>query len=449
MFLIKINLFFKLLFSILIKPTKFNLALKLIPLFSKRQMVFFTFFLVFINIKKINKTKNKTSVLIIEKHIFTDDIEQSLIKHSEVSVYSIPRAILKCIALAHLAKDNCADDTYIFDTQEGILGKKRYRFFFIKVWRLLYKMYAFKAIVTGNWAYWAEREIPYATKTTKTLFIVMHKEGIKPPGRSEFLKKHFFDTRGQFNGDVMMVYQESEKNHQIQGKISKADQIVVCGMPRMDALHAWRINSAVKKNKSFSEKPSILILPILEDNFLPVYSGIDDGKRWTKLSLGILKSAIDFAILRKDVHVLIRPRSYEMLSIQNTLNSFKNIPSNVEVSYKGNIEDKIKNTWCLVGHNSTALLEGLAAGKVVIEPEFYEASLSEYKEFIVDLSGATKIAKSEKELIFLMDKYTKLKPKISLDLDKKVLYNLHKWTGNNDGQSGIRICNEFKKLGIY
>ena len=42
----------------------------------------------------INKTKNKTSVLIIEKHIFTDDIEQSLIKHSEVSVYSIPRAIL-------------------------------------------------------------------------------------------------------------------------------------------------------------------------------------------------------------------------------------------------------------------------------------------------------------------------------------------------------------------
>ena len=449
MFLTKINLFFRLLFSIFIKPTKFNLALKLIPLFSKRNMVFFTFFLVFLNIKKMNKTKNKTSVLIIEKHIFTDDIKSSLIKHSDISVYSIPRAILKCIALAHLAKDNCADDRYIFDTPEGILGKKRYRIFFIKVWELLYKIYAFKAIVTGNWAYWAEREIPYATKTTETLFIVMHKEGIKPPGRSEFLKKHFFDTRGQFSGDVMMVYQESEKNHQIEGKISKPDQIVVCGMPRMDKLHEWRIDSVMNKTKTFSENPSILVLPILEDNFLPVYSGIDDGKRWTKLSLGILKTAIDFAILRKDVQVLIRPRSYEMLSIQNTLNSFKKIPDNVEVSYKGNIEDKIKDTWCIVGHNSTGLLEGLAAGKVVIEPEFHEANLLEYREFIVDLSGSTKIAKSEKELIFLMDKHTKLKPKILLDLNKKVLYNLSKWTGNNDGQSGIRICNEFKKLGIY
>ena len=449
MFLTKTSLFIKLLYSILIKPTRFNLGLKLIPLFSKRNMVFFTFLLVFLNIKKISKTKNKTAVLIIEKQIFIDDIRCSLIKHSNISVYSIPRAILKCIAVAHLTKDNCSDDRYIFDTTEGIIGKKKYRAFFTKIWKLLYKVYSFKAIVTGNWAYWAEREIPYATKTTGSLFIVMHKEGIKPPGRSEFLKKHFFDTRGQFNGDVMMVYQESEKNHQVEGKISKAEQIEVCGMPRMDILHEWRRNAVMQKINCFSENPSILILPILEDNFLPVYSGIDDGKRWTKLSLGILNAAINFAKLRKDVRVLIRPRSYEISLIENKLKFFKKIPNNIEISCDGKIEDKIKESWCVIGHNSTGLLEALAAGKLVIEPGFYEAGLPDYQEFIVDLSGATRIAKSEKELIFLMDKHTKSKPKISMDLETKVLYILKKWTGNNDGQSGIRVCNEFKKLGIY
>ena len=57
--------------------------------------------------------------------------------------------------------------------------------------------------MTGNWAYWAERELPFATKlTTKTYFIVMHKEGIKPPGRSEFLKKHFFLLLG---GNTMVT----------------------------------------------------------------------------------------------------------------------------------------------------------------------------------------------------------------------------------------------------
>ena len=256
-------------YKILQKPTLINFVLKVLPIFSKRNYFFISYILVSLTIRKLNHNVNPNSrILIIEKSIFTDDIIESIGTFEDFEIYGVPRAVVKCLAIPHLLKANRADDTYIHDTEKGKIGKKSYRDFLKKMWIHLYNKYNFKALMTGNWAYWAERELPFATKLTKTYFIVMHKEGIKPPGRSEFLKKHFFVTRGQYNGDYIFVYQNAEKNHQIEGMISKPKQIKVCGMPRLDAVHRWRKSKANITTQISNLKPTILVLPILENNFL-------------------------------------------------------------------------------------------------------------------------------------------------------------------------------------
>ena len=69
-------------------------------------------------------------------------------------------------------------------------------------------------------------------------------------------------------------------------------------------------------------KPTILVLPILENNFLPIYSGIDDGKRWKNLSFGLINSVMKFALQREDVNIILRPRSYEIEDIKTLLKIF-------------------------------------------------------------------------------------------------------------------------------
>jgi hypothetical protein len=276
-----------------------------------------------------------------------------------------------------------------------------------------------------------------------TPFIVLHKEGIKPPARSELLQRLFRVTRGQFMGRRMLVYQEAERQHQLDGDISKSEQIVVVGMPRMDQLHNWRRQAAAGLVPIRAEKPLVLFLAFLPNNFLPSYSGLESDLAWNDLCRGSLRAMVQVARQNPDAQVLIRPRGQEIDEtwgiLREILGDKDSLPSNLTVSTSGDAIQLVQAAWVIVGHNTTVLLEGLAAGKPVIVPEFSEALDDRYRGYIVDVGSAAEYPASEVDLVRSVTIRCHRDYRVPAELSSESVDALVRWTGNADGRSAKRV----------
>ena len=436
--------YFNLVRALVVSPDSTDFALKLLPLLAKRDAVRMAAWLLFRAIRPLNfKDSAKYKVLVIEKAVFNEDIRVALDDVEEIQLLGVGRAVIKAMALGILPRHVCADDTYISDDPKARHAKQKYREFLSGVWRHLQRRTAIDAVLTGNWAYWAERELGAVLEAAGTPFIVLHKEGIKPPARSELLQRLFRVTRGQFMGRRMLVYQEAERQHQIDGDISKPEQIVVVGMPRMDQLHAWRRQAAAGLVPSRSEKPLVLFLAFLPNNFLPSYSGLESDLAWNDLCRGSLRAMVQVARQNPDIQVLIRPRGQEIDEtwgiLRELLGNRDSLPLNLTVSIDGDAIRLVKSAWVIVGHNTTVLFEGLAAGKPVIVPEFSEALDERYLGFIVDVGPAVKYPKSEADLVRSVTLCCQGDDEISAELSQESVDALVRWTGNADGRSAARV----------
>lgn len=421
-----------------------DVALKLLPVLAKRGLAWPAARLIHRSIHSLTSEPGRYNILIVQKAVFNDDVLVALGGMPDIRIFGIPRAVLKAMALGILPRHLCGDDTYISDDPAACKAKLRYRRFLAQTWRHLQRLGHYDAVLTGNWAYWAERELGAALEQNGVPFIVLHKEGIKPPARSELLRHLFRKTRGQFMGRRMFVYHEDERNHQIAGEIARKDQIVVVGMPRMDRLHEWRRNAAAGRIAPFAERPLVLCLAFLPNNFLPSYSGIASDLAWNNLCQGTLRAMVRLALTNPDIDVVLRPRGYEieeteMLLASAALSLDVQVPVNFNISTSGNIEPLLKEAWVICGHNTTVVFEGMAIGKPVVVPNFAEALVEEYRGFLVNPGPAAEYAESEDDLIERCLKHCRTHAQISAELSTDVKAALAKWTGNAEGNSAERV----------
>ena len=239
-------------------------------------------YLIHRTIRPLTEIPAKYRVLVIEKDVFNEDVLEVLRDMPEVQAVGVRRAVLKSLALGVLPRSICGDDIYVSNEPDAERAKLKYRTLWRGIWRYLSRFAHYDAILTGNWCYWAEREFATVLEDADTPFIVLHKEGIKPPARSEMLRDLFKRTRGHFTGRRVLVYHESERDHQVEGNISRADQIVVVGMPRLDRNHKWRELAAAGRVSPRVPRPTVLLLAFLPNNFLPSYSGIESDLAGTQ-----------------------------------------------------------------------------------------------------------------------------------------------------------------------
>lgn len=413
-------------------------ALKVIPIFAKFGLALPIAFFMHMAIRKLVGTRTSYRVLIIEKAIFNEDALEVLGSAPEIQVFGLRRVFLKVMALGVLPRNVCDDATYVSEDPAAAEAKIRYLKLCRGVWRYLCMVRRYDLVLTGNWCYWAEREFATALEECDTPFVVLHKEGIKPPARSHMLRELFKKTRGQFTGRRVLVYHESERDHQIEGGIAKPEQITIVGMPRLDKLHAWRKLAAMGHVKARSEKPLALFLAFIPNNFLPSYSGIDCDLAWSELCAGTYRAAIMLAQSHPEIDVIIRPRGYEYVEVEYLLRQQSSLPPNLRIVVEGDITPLIEASWIICGHNTTVLLEGLAAGKPVVVPHFGEALDDRYKGYIVDLGAAVEHADSVSDLVARLEVHCKSGRAVQEPLSPAVRAELAKWTGNSDGAASSR-----------
>lgn len=417
----------------------FEFARTLLPILAKRGLVLPAALLVHGATHHVKGGPSRYRVLVIKKAVFNEDVREVLGDATDIEVFGVGRALLKSMAMGVLPRAVCDDATYVSDDPATEQAKIRYRKFCRDVWRYLSLFRQYDAVITGNWCYWAERELATVLEERGTPFIVLHKEGIKPPARSKMLRDLFRKTRGRFTGRRVLVYHELERDHQLEGDIARVDQIKIVGMPRLDRVHIWRKRAAAGMVPARSVRPMVLLLAFIPNNFLPSYSGIDSDLAWDELCSGTYRAVLRLARENPDIDIVVRPRLYEVAEVEALLDREGSRPANVRIVADGEIIPLLEASWVVCGHNSTALLEGLAAGKPVIVPHFGEALDARYHGYIVELEEAVEHASSVDDLVARLLRHCVSPEPIQEELQPAAVAQLAKWTGNADGRSSERV----------
>jgi hypothetical protein len=140
-----------------------------------------------------------------------------------------------------------------------------------------------------------------------------------------------------------------------------------------------------------------------------------------------------------------KPQSVRLEEVFKSLGeSAVAIPTNFSVVKGGDPIELIEECLAVIGFNTTALLEALAAGKSVIVPDFAEARDPGMADLIIDLGEAVHKAGSPDELKRLAGRYVDGPPEVSGELSAAAKAALRQWVGNDDGGAGQRVLEAIK-----
>ena len=401
---------------------------------------------------RLSKTDHiRLLVLNLNKPGFQEDIDASFLSDNSFQLFSWPNYALKALASVLLApqlnnKRYASDDSVIEASKQG------YREFLSTMWAHFRKVKPTDAVISANFGYFAQREFGAALKQAGTPLIVLHKENVKSPDRVKYWDP-IYRTRGSFEGSKILVYNETERSLQIETGVAEPDQIVVTGMPRLDRIHGWRLSHTGAHNGpapptvllfSFWRKEKLTATERVTADRIRVDDADDEwsGLSWNELCEQTHRAIVEVARRRPDAQVVIKTKAHSR-RVEDVLEilteSGTDLPPNLKLVSGGDPFPLIKESSVVVGFNTTALLEALAAGKPVIVPNFAEATDERMRPLVIEVGSAAARPQSQEELIEMicacLDAPTTSSPNISANVEQALRY----WVGNDDGAAGKRV----------
>lgn len=394
-------------------------------------------------------------ILILPKPGFTEDILDSLSRRDVFKIYELDRRLIKTIYkefLPYYVDDNnyCQSDLSLEEKKQEL------RKFWIIIIRLILRKAKIDAVISGNFAYASEKELAGAFNEIGIPFVILHKENMKSSGRVAFFKEIYSKRRGPFFGSRILVYNEIEKDLQIDSGIIAGDKVTITGMPRLDRVYRWRERQSELAERTLETKNQVLFFSFGPKTGLPMiphksrsareieYEELPsqwDDLRWQDLVIETHRAIFRLAQEYPQIKVIIKAKGGKRQSsdVYQILQNMGNIPSNLEVIVGGDPFKLITHSNVVCGFNTTGLLEAIAAGKPVVVPWFAEALDEEMKPYIVDLEDAVEYAHSSQNLVDRLSAYA-LKPGSPVEnLSQAAMKMLNKWVGNSDGLAGERV----------
>ncbi len=387
----------------------------------------------------------------LNKPGFLEDIEESLLADESFEVLCWPNYALKACASALLAPQ-LNNKRYASDDARIEVSKRDYRDFLLAMWKHIQSMQPIDAVISANFGYFAQREFGAALKEYGTPLVVLHKENVKSPARVEYWRP-IYRTRGAFEGSRILVYNATERDLQADTGVADRDQIEVTGMPRLDRIHRWRRAHAGRARTgraqqvlffSFWRKEKLTAT----ERITEARTRIDDaegewaGLAWTGLCEGTHAAIVELARQRPQTRIVIKTKAHsrrveDILDILSE--SGRALPPNLTVVSGGDPFPLITESDVVIGFNTTALLEALAAGKPVIVPQFAEAEDARMRPLVIDVGPAVERATSPQELVRLASAHLDATSAVPAELPQAALEALTYWVGNDDGQAGARV----------
>ena len=402
-------------------------------------------------IGKAEKPRHRALILNLNKPGFLEDIEESLLCDSDFDVLCWPNYALKAIASSML-NPHLNNKRYASDDPAIEASKQVYRQFLVEMWQHFQTLKPIDVVLSANFGYFAQREFGAALEKCGTPFMVLHKENVKSPGRVKYWHA-YYETRGEFEGRKILVYNETERDLQIAAGTSGPEKQVVTGMPRLDRLHRWRrANAGIDANTahtqvllfSFWRKEKVTATERITADRIRVDD--PDGEwaafGWSELCEKTHRAVVQAARMRPNARFVIKTKAHSRRvdDIWEILRQADGpLPDNLEVISGGDPFPLLIGSTVVIGFNTTALLEALAAGKPVIVPNFDEALDPRMQDLIIDVGDAVDRPESAEDLVKMICDYVDTPREIPMNISSDASHALRYWVGNEDGAAGQRV----------
>ena len=423
----------------------------LIYLFVKNNLVNLLSLLFIINLKKIDKispkNKIKYKVIVLVKTGGLDDLICSQKKYNKNILFlNGSRAFIKQIfyTIFNIRRE---EELKKLSIKEIETLKKVYKDFLIKFLKILKKKYKFNALIGFNFEYFAEIDLHKASSELNIPFLVLYKESVA----SELEKKyrvHVLKKKNEkFEGHKMALYSNSAKKYLIESNFVNKNKLEVVGCPRLSESFSL---------KKFIPKNQILYYAIENDRGLPntniklfgnkFFKDLKDHKNynpkynWKILHNKTLEILKKFALKYPKVSIVIKIKTGQPINSKQYLK----LPKNIKIKYYGTGHNLLKDSKVVIGWNTTAILEAIAANRFILLPYFHKKNYNFRKqdELLLNLKQIN-YGHSENDFIKKLDYL------MSQKYNKKIIYNnqysLKYYLGNADNKADLRLDRFIRK----
>lgn len=398
------------------------------------------------------------TILALEKSGLLEDLAAAL-PPERYRVEVLDRGLIKAMARQFLP-DEVTDNYYRTEDPAILDARRRYRTFLIGMLRHLRRRHRIDALVSANFAYFAERELHAACEAENLPFVVMHKENLKTPGRQAFWSTIYRDLRGPFEGRHLLVYNEIERDLEIACDIAPVEHITLTGMPRLDRVHALRRRQAGERRDGsptvlffyFGERTGLPFIPRFGRSIYADKGGVLDPAlrdlNWRRTAEETSAAITALARAHPDIRVIVKGKVEhdKAQTLEQRVAGDGPPPANMTFVKSGDPLALIAESDVVCGFVSTALLESLAAGRPVVVPAFGEAADPAMADYLLDLGPAAHSAATPEDLAEHLQRLARARATISAELPDDVRAQLRFWTGNDDGAAGRRVEAAFERL---
>ncbi|AGF78991.1 hypothetical protein UWK_02454 [Desulfocapsa sulfexigens DSM 10523] len=388
--------------------------------------------------KNINVKKGAKRIFCIGSLASLYDINALIKKsHSHQYLY-LPRfnfgyILRKFVDVSDLNADNYYVDKKYVDGRE-----KAYNYISLML-PVLRGILKFDCLMTSNFGYVEQQEFVRITRELGIPVVILYKEGLVNPRFVDKISRRYSTRKTQC--DLFLCYNETIKEALIKSNVDGLtdENVRATGVPRLDFYSNEKTSEALNQITLFSFKA--------EDKFSNI---VEDEKTMAQLRKTIEDFhmyVIQYACEHPDSKVVIKTK----LSKRN-LNFVNEIvrkytgkcapPANLIVTDTGDAFAYIVESSCVLGCNSTVLLEALLAGKTVVSPDFRfffshpSWSLFEgYEQLLTYVASYSDFV----QLVGKSRQYTQDEEKALSDLFKQYIYSA-------DGKSSIRVEESISQL---
>lgn len=431
----------------------------LIPLLVKNHMYSLLSILLIINLKKIKtilpKNKSKFKVIVLTKSGGVEDLIESQKKYNNNFIYlGCPRTFFKHIfsAIFENKKKLLNDYKYSTKVKEVEILKIKYKNFLTSFLKVFKKKYNFNMFIGFNFNYLSERELHGACSELKIPFLLLFKESIHTKIQEKYFLYTYRKVNEKFNGYKIAVYSNYAKKLLRNSNIINKKNIEVIGCSRLNSSYACK--KIEPKNQilyyaiqNYRGLPNPLIKSYGESFFrnFSFHKNYNQKYSWISLHKKTLKILKKFAINNPQISIIIKVK----IGASFNLNEYKNLPKNIKIFKTGVGNKFLEDSKVVIGWNTTAILEAIAANRFILLPYFNCNKQNK-------LFNLTKLKLDLKKVNYGYtedDFYKKLDLLIKKKYKNNVTYNnlnsLEYYLGNKDNNSGLRLNKFLKNNLIY
>ncbi len=428
---------------IFLSKIKKKIILSLLPFLVRYKAYNLLSLLFVLNLTKIKsilpKKDIKFKVIILSKSGGLDDIIESQKKYNKNILYlDCPRIFI--ITIFNTIFGNQSSNNIKFFSNQLKIQKDEYKNFLVEFLKVLKKKYNISAFIGFNFEFKAEVGLAKACDRLKIPFLLLFKESIQSEIEIKYTR-HILKKLEKINSYKIAVYSNYAKKYFTETNFANKNKVEVVGCSRLGKSISYK--NKIPKNQIIYyviENKRGLADPYVEYYGNKFFTTLKDHKRynskfnWDYLHIKTLKILKKFAINNPKTLIIIKIKTGQS---QNT-KQYYNLPNNIKLKYYGIGHQLLEKSKVVIAWNTTAILEGIAANRFILLPNFNSKNKNFNKESELNIKLKDEnYGHSEDDFYKKLEFFVKKKYNANKVNNNKYSLNYH--LGNADNKASLRL----------